>query len=105
MKSFITFSLLVTFNCTVLFSAAVHADTESQAISCQQTFHDYLDIYRGKQLQQHVMQLYLSDGCMPYSGLELPESIPQTIPSNSSPDHIKLLQVQDAYEKVVTYRI
>ena len=105
MKSFISFPLLVVFSCTALFSVAVHADTESQAKSCQQTFHDYLDIYRGKQLQQQAMQLYLSDGCMPYSDLELPESIPQTIPSNSRHDHIKLLQVQDADEQIVTYMI
>ena len=72
--------------------------------SCQQTFHDYLDNYRGEQLQQRALQLYFSDNCIPYSHLELPDSTMQTIPSTNKPDHFKLIQRQDVDDHVITYQ-
>ena len=92
---------------TALYSTTAHADptqisSADRTTSCQQTFHDHLKNYHGEQLQQRALQLYFSDNCMPHS--QLPESIPQTIPSTSRPDRLKLLQIQDADEHIITYR-
>ena len=104
MKTFVTFILFAAVNATTLFSTAVHADTQEQMNRCQQTFHDYLEIYRDKQLQQRALQLYFSNSCMPYSHLDMPESTPQTIPSLNRPGHFKLLERQDAAEHISTYQ-
>ena len=101
---------LLALSFTALCSASAHAgssetSSSGRTASCQQTFHDYLDIYRGEQLQQRALQLYFSGNCMPHSHLELPDSIPQTIPSTSRPDHLKLLQIQDVDESITTYRV
>ena len=100
---------LLAIGFAVLYSASAHAgspqtSSADRTASCQQTFHDYLDNYRGEQLQQRALQLYFSDNCMPRSHSELPESVPQTIPSTSRPDRLKLLQIQDADEHIITYR-
>ena len=108
MKTFITLHLVLTFNCVAFFitsaHADIHVDIKDNTSMCQQTFHDYLDIYSGKQLQQHALQLYFSDNCMPYSDLELPQSAPQTIPSTDKAHHFKLLQRQDADDQISTYK-
>ena len=95
---------------SVLFSATAHAasphsNPADRAASCLQSFHDYLDIYRGEQLQQRALQLYFSDNCMPHSDTVLPESTPRTIPSTNRPDRLKLLQIQDVEEYITTYRV
>jgi len=100
---------LLALSFSALCSATAHAATPQsmpadRAASCVQTFHDYLDSFRGEQLQRRALQLYFSGDCMPPSLSELPESIPQTIPSTSRPDRLKLLQIQDVEEYIITYR-
>lgn len=85
---------LLALSFSALCSTTAHAASAQNmpaymAASCVQTFHDYLDIYRGEQLQRRALQLYFSDSCMPASLSELPESIPQTIPSTSRPYRLK----------------
>ena len=100
---------LLALSFAALYSTTAHAgpspiSSNDRTASCQQIFHDYLKNYRGEQLQQRALQLYFSGDCMPQSHSELPESVPQTIPTTSRPDHLKLLQIQDADEHIVTYR-
>ena len=100
---------LLAMSFAALYSTTAHAgptqiNPADRTASCQQTFHDYLDNYRGEQLQQRALQLYFSANCMPHSQSVLPESVPQTIPSTNRPDRLKLLQIQDADEHIITYR-
>lgn len=102
-------TLLFAFSTTAFYSASAHADsslTNSVEITngCQQIFHDYVDQFHGKQLQRRALELYLSDSCTPLSRTSLPEATPQNIPSLSTPNHLKLLQIQDADRHIVTYR-
>ena len=109
MKTFITLHLVLAFNCAALFTASAHADIDvdiqDNTSKCQQAFHDYLDLYSGKQLQQRALQLYFSGTCMPHSDLDLPQSAPQTIPSTDKAHHFNLLQRQDADEQIITYQM
>jgi hypothetical protein len=100
---------LLALSFAALYSASAHAGpaqigSADRTTSCQQTFHDYLDNYRGEQLQQRALQLYFSGDCMPHFHSDLPEPLPQRIPSTSRPDRLKLLQIQDADEYIITYR-
>ena len=94
---------------TALCSASAHAGSpltspDDRAASCQQLFHDYLENHRGEQLERRALQQYFSGNCMPQSHSDFAESTPQRIPTTSSPDRLKLLQVQDADDHIVTYR-